>query len=97
MSVQEKIKVVIETLRAKSRPRLDRQDRESLAAVLDSVLALLSETAFTEHRQFADCIRNLVNGSAFDLTDSPKSFISNVRRLVGQLDEAMRATPTERE
>jgi hypothetical protein len=39
-------------------------------------------------QQFVSCIRALVNGGAFDLTDSPKSFVSQVQQFVKELDSA---------
>lgn len=64
---------------------------EYLARERDEALAKATPSAIgtpeaKTHQQFADCVRNLVNGSAFDLTDSPKSFISTVQRLVSEMD-----------
>ena len=41
-------------------------------------------------------MRNLVNGSAFDLRDSPKSFISTVERLVNEMDEGLNSVTDSR-
>ena len=37
---------------------------------------------------FARCVGNLVNGSGFDLQDSPKSMVATLQRLVRELEEA---------
>src|SRR5690348_10838270 len=41
------------------------------------------------HEEFAAAIYNLVNGSDWDLTDSPKSLIGNIRRLWEDLRECV--------
>lgn len=38
-------------------------------------------------RELLRCLNNLHNGSKFDLTDSPKSYVENVKKLC---DEAKR-------
>lgn len=38
--------------------------------------------------QFCSAVRAMVSGGPFDLTDSPKSLVGNLRRLIHELDVA---------
>ena len=44
----------------------------------------------TPAEDFVRCCRNLINGSKWDLTDSPQSFIQNIREFVEQYDSALK-------
>jgi hypothetical protein len=48
-------------------------------------------------RKFLAAVRELVNGGPYDLTDSPKSLVGNLQRLINELDEAEGRIPERKE
>jgi len=70
-------------------------DLAPIRAVLDRYRAATAPTEDKEKQaalHFVKCCRNLVNGSPWDLTDSPQSFIDNVRSFVSGFDSVVAPT-----
>lgn len=67
-----------------------------LSAYVDVMTDAIDALASSERKdvELGRCARQLVNGSVFDLTDSPKSLISQLKRLVAETDAAMKG-PTD--
>lgn len=55
-----------------------------------TVASASSATRLSTHNEYSlwKALTMLTNGSAFDLTDSPKSFVGNVKRLLAEWQAA---------
>lgn len=77
--------------------KLDRKEAGDLWHIIKDAASrshVATQQPYNHYMKFAIAVRGLVNGSPFDLTDSPKSLVSNLQRLVRELDEVVDAAPS---